>query len=180
MLDDDNLNVGWDTLGCEHKLLNKSAHEILLYKNKAIEHLSGYEEITICPLSWLWRLKWPVWLLPVGFPASGVGNSRYTGSFTITFSRNQVHWAYHWASGDPSLHTASEVPLFQIVCCNSHTRDTQCVVWLWTHSHASFGRLPNVCGREVFLHASECVHVVFKWPAIPARTCVPVGFLVYD
>lgn len=48
-----------------HKLLNKNVHDILFPKNKAIERLSGYEEISICPLDRLWRLEGPAWLLPV-------------------------------------------------------------------------------------------------------------------
>lgn len=34
-------------------------------KNKPEEQSSVYEEISICPLARLWRLKRPAWLLPV-------------------------------------------------------------------------------------------------------------------
>lgn len=68
------MNQKWfNSIRCLHqvpivlgsKLL--SVHEILFPKNKAMEHWSGYEEISICPPARLWRLEQPAWLLPVVF-----------------------------------------------------------------------------------------------------------------
>lgn len=121
------------------KLLNKSVCEIVIPEHcyrtfKQLwrdQHLSPHTALgagTTCLTATSGRL-----------PAHGGGNSGHTGSLVIALSSDQLHWAFHWASGGPSLHTASEVLPFPILCCDTHTRDSGWVSWLRNPSHASFG-----------------------------------------
>lgn len=48
---------------------------------------------------------------PLDVLLPGGSNSRYTGSCAIPLNSDQLHWAYHRASGGPSLRSASEVLL---------------------------------------------------------------------
>lgn len=94
-------------------------------------------------------------------PASRRGNSRYTGSLVITLSRDWLYWAFHWPSGGPSFCTASQVLLFPILCCGSHTRDNRGVLWLQNHINWLDSQYYTTQSARVWLcmHARVCGRV---------------------